>query len=268
MPVIFILMIYGCKTNGYEIKEYFFENQMTAPAEMRFIKKDSIEVYQSENFIKKYGDKSADIFEDFQVLKNKFKIKSPKLTVVLYYEDTVFNRAYDGRYWGDDIKTLLVSNSNTLPDYNIDNLLFHEIIHSFQNVMWDMDTTRETDIWEKNHGSAQWLYEAHALFISYNTKHAGKNIRIDRNHILDYAVKLNKAYANGESYSLKGIKHVYELTELGKYNYGVFLGFGQFIDDKYGIEKFSAYAISLLNDSHENTFKKVEGTWIKGRFSY
>ena len=47
-------MIYGCKTNGDEIKKYFFEDQMTAPAEMRFLKKDSIEVYQSENFIKKY----------------------------------------------------------------------------------------------------------------------------------------------------------------------------------------------------------------------
>ena len=47
--------------------------------------------------------------------------------------------------------------------------------------------------------------------------------------------------------------------ELGKYNYGVFWGFAQFINREYGIKALSDYAIALSIDSHENTVKKVFG---------
>ena len=47
--------------------------------------------------------------------------------------------------------------------------------------------------------------------------------------------------------------------ELGKYNYGVFWGFAQFINREYGIKALSDYAITLSIDLHENTVKKVFG---------
>lgn len=47
--------------------------------------------------------------------------------------------------------------------------------------------------------------------------------------------------------------------ELGKYNYGVFWGFAQFINREYGIKALSDYAIALSIDLHENTVKKVFG---------
>lgn len=253
LAVIFTLMIYGCKTNGDEIKKYFFEDQMTAPAEMRFLKKDSIEVYQSENFIKKYGDQSSNIFENIEILKKEFKASSPKMTTVLYLNDTMFKYKYDGRFFNEN-STFLLSNSETLPNYNIDNILFHELIHIFQYQAWNLNT-----IAEKNKGAFQWIIEGHALFLSYNLKHAGENIKTDRAYILDYTKKLNTAYANGESYSLKGIEHIYQLTELGKYNYGVFWGFAEFIDEEYGIEKITHYNNELINSSHENAIKKVFG---------
>ena len=47
--------------------------------------------------------------------------------------------------------------------------------------------------------------------------------------------------------------------ELGKYNYGVFWGFAQFINREYGTKSLLDYAITLSIDSHENAVKKVFG---------
>ena len=47
--------------------------------------------------------------------------------------------------------------------------------------------------------------------------------------------------------------------EHGKYNYGVFWGFAQFINREYGIKALSDYAIALSMNSHENNVKKVFG---------